>query len=290
MKYGHGLRCAYYRDVVRPKILNTPPVTDTRDTTCEIHLLTCEADWLNAIWALKSFYWASGRAYALCIHDDGSLSETARTEIQAQFPNGRLVLRDEADRLAVKRLADYPMTRQFRQVHRAAPKLIDFPAFLDADRMLVLDSDILFFKPPLAILEHIHSPSYNKNCFNEDISTSYTITIDEAREAFHVDLLERINCGFGLVQNNSLRYDWIEEFLNVDGMADKIDVWVTEQTLYALCSSRHGAELLPEDYTLYFEKGLGDRPFRHYVGRIRHLMYSEGIRALVRAGMLNHTG
>ena len=76
-KFRHGLRVAWYRDVVRPKILKTPPVEGLDDLTCEIHALTSESDWLNLIWALKSFYWFSGRRYALCIHDDGS-AESAR--------------------------------------------------------------------------------------------------------------------------------------------------------------------------------------------------------------------
>src|SRR5262245_54878004 len=71
-RFGHGLRAAWYRDVVRPRILSTPPIEDTTDKCCEIHVLTSAEDWLNLVWAIKSFYCASGRRYALCIHDDGS--------------------------------------------------------------------------------------------------------------------------------------------------------------------------------------------------------------------------
>ena len=72
-KFGHGLRVAWYRDVVRPRILSTPPITGTTDKRCEIHVLTSKNDWLNLVWTLKSFYISSGRRYALCIHEDGSL-------------------------------------------------------------------------------------------------------------------------------------------------------------------------------------------------------------------------
>lgn len=33
--------------------------------------------------------------------------------------------------------------------------------------------------------------------------------------------------------------------------------------------------------------GLGDRPFRHYVGAVRHLMHSEGMIALAKKGLLD---
>ena len=81
----HGLRVAYWRDVVRPRILQTRPVTGTTDGTCEIHALTSADDWLNLIWALKSFYHASSRNYRLCIHEDGSLTESQRHGAQRLY-------------------------------------------------------------------------------------------------------------------------------------------------------------------------------------------------------------
>ena len=84
-KYGHGLRVAWYRDVVRPRILSTPPITGTTDKRCEIHVLTSKEDWLNLIWTLKSFYIASGRRYALCIHEDGSLDRRGACRFGISF-------------------------------------------------------------------------------------------------------------------------------------------------------------------------------------------------------------
>jgi hypothetical protein len=80
----------------------------------------------------------------------------------------------------------------------------------------------------------------------------------------------------------------VEEFLQLPGILDG-HFWRIEQTLYALCSSRYGVELLPADYTFYMEPGLNGRPFRHYIGEIRHLMYGEGMRQLVRKGFLRNT-
>jgi hypothetical protein len=89
----------------------------------------------------------------------------------------------------------------------------------------------------------------------------------------------------GLVHRDSIRLEWLEDFLSVPGLTEG-HFWRIEQTLFALCSSRYGVELLPEDYTLYFESGLNGRAFRHYNGEIRHLMYREGLPELVRRGLL----
>jgi hypothetical protein len=84
-KYGRGLRTAYYRDRVRPRILSTRPIECGSDNTCEIHVLTSAADWLNLVWALKSFYFYSQSRYALCIHDDGSLGSQEVSTLREQI-------------------------------------------------------------------------------------------------------------------------------------------------------------------------------------------------------------
>src|SRR5262249_42825519 len=94
-KYGHGFRVAYYRDVVRRRILKSPPVSGLTDDCCELHVLTSQQDWLNLVWALKSFYWSSGRRYALCIHDDGTLEANSQRELARHFPGARIITRDK---------------------------------------------------------------------------------------------------------------------------------------------------------------------------------------------------
>jgi hypothetical protein len=94
-----------------------------------------------------------------------------------------------------------------------------------------------------------------------------------------------VNSGLGLVHRDSVRWDWTEEFLALPGILAG-HFWRIEQTLYALCSSRYGVELLPDEYTLRLEPGIGARCFIHYNGTIRHLMYGEGMARLVKDGFL----
>src|SRR3974377_358929 len=96
-KFGDGLQVALFRDVVRPRILSTPPIMGTTDKRCEIHVLTSKDDWLNLVWALKSFYIASGRRYSLCIHEDGSLGNTGLSALGVHFPQARIIRRRDAD-------------------------------------------------------------------------------------------------------------------------------------------------------------------------------------------------
>src|SRR3954470_1980059 len=113
-KFAHGLRVAWYRDVVRPRILSTPPIAETSDCRYEIHVLTSRHDWLNLIWALKSFYAASGRRYALCIHEDGTLDFDALSSLRRHFPAARIVGRREADARLAQELRAFPRSLEFR--------------------------------------------------------------------------------------------------------------------------------------------------------------------------------
>jgi hypothetical protein len=238
------------------------------------------------IWTLKSFYFASGRRYALCIHEDGSLDETALGALRKHFPTARIISRAEADARLAKVLCDYPRSLQFRNTNLLAPKVFDFAAFLESDRMGLFDSDLLFFAEPTAYLQRVEDPGYKRNTFNADFGSAYTIDPDAVQSMIGHGVQSRVNTGLGLVHRESIRWDWTEEFLALPGILDG-HFWRIEQTLFALCSSRYGVDLLPEEYTLRLDPGIGTRPFRHYVGAIRHLMYKEGMEQLVKDGFLN---
>jgi hypothetical protein len=286
-RFGHGLRTAYYRDVVRSRILEAPPVSDTNDDSCEIHALTSEQDWLNLVWGLKSFYLFSGRHYSLAVHDDGSLSPSALSGLQSQFPSARVIRRSDADRDVFQSLDGYPLSRDFRRTNHLALKVFDFAHYLRAPRMLVLDSDVLFFGEPRSLVQRIDDPGYTRNSVNRDVASAYTVDADLVRAQTGVALAERFNSGLGLIHRESMRLDWIEEFLALPGIIGHF--WRIEQTLYALCSSRFGLELLPSEYDVDVAPGLSGQPCRHYVGTVRHRLYDEGIRHLVAGGFLHNT-
>ena len=283
-KFGRGLRVAWYRDVVRPCILRTQPVTETTDKTAEIHVMTSADDWLNLVWTLKSFYSASHRRYALCIHADKTLPNEAINTLSVHFPQARIIARAEADAKMGQMLKKFTRCLNFRNTNLLAPKVFDFVAYLESDRMALFDSDLLFFSEPKEYLRRVEDRSYSQNTFNSDFGSAYTVTPEAVRERIGHELLPCINSGLGLIHKDSIRPDWCEEFLGLPGILDG-HFWRIEQTLYALCSSRYGVELLPKEYTLYLEPGLGGRAFRHYNGTIRHLMYAEGIPILFRQGI-----
>ena len=129
------------------------------------------------------------------------------------------------------------------------------------------------------LLQRIEDANYYLNSVNRDVSSSYTVDPAVIRERFGFEVIDRFNSGLGLIHKASLNFDWIEEFLALPNIVGHF--WRIEQTLYALCSCRFGVDLLPSEYDVHLEGSINASPSRHYVGKIRHLMYGEGIRHLV---------
>ena len=284
-KFRHGFRTAYWRDVVRPRILATRPVLNNTDAACEIHVLTSSSDWLNLVWALKSFYVFSGRRYRLCIHEDGSLEAAQLQALTEHFPQARLIRRTTADRDVLPTLGSFPRCQQFRAANTLALKLFDFRHYAESDRILLLDSDILFFSEPKELLARIEQADYRYNTANPDVSSAYTVTPGDVAARFGFELKPLFNSGLGLIHRDSLRLDWIEEFLDLPGIGSHS--WRIEQTLFALCSWRYGAELLSDEYRVKLVASSGNSCCKHYVGAIRQHMYSSGIKQLIEASFLD---
>lgn len=284
LQFRHGIRVAYYRDVVRRRILKTKPVEGISDKKCEIHVLTSSADFLNLIWALKSFYHYSEVSYTLCIHDDGSLGIEHIDVLANHFPGARIISRQQADQEVLPTLEKFPHSYQFRKQNHLAPKLFDFIHYLESDRMLLLDSDILFFSKPQELIHRIEDRSYRWNTVNADVQSSYTVAQTDVLKQCGFSMIDRFNSGLGLIQKESIRLEWIEAFLQLPDVMGHF--WRIEQTLFALCSSKYGVELLPESYDVFLQGGKCNLQSRHYVGAIRHLMYKEGMRQLVQRGFL----
>ena len=279
-----GWTTPYWRDVVRPRILETLPVSTAKSSLCEIHTLTSQQDWLNLIWALKSFYFYSQAPYSLCIHEDGTLTQDQIEMLQSHFPNARLVTRAEADERMHDVLARRPRSGGFRQNNPLALKVFDFGEYLQADRLLLLDSDILFFAAPGELLRRIDDKEYRLNSLNKDWGFGYTVEPEKIQPQLDFMLLPNINSGLGLIQRAAIDFERIEAFLNlpnVIGHPHRI-----EQTLIALYCCRFGFEFLPAEYDVRISDGKPSHPCRHYTGPIRHFMYRLGMRYLLNNGFL----
>ncbi len=275
--FAGGLGAVYHREVTRKSILQSEPVETSATGIAELHVLTGGVDWLNAMWALKSFYHASQEPFPLVVHDDGTLPMPALEALAFHFPQARIIGRGEADVEMRKVLSGHPRCWSFRQSNYLAQKVFDLQFYLRSPRMLLFDSDLLFFRRPDTLIQRLIDPSYQLNSVNRNWALyGYALPRNAMREKFGINVCDGFNSGLGVVQNGVLNIDWIEEWLGDNEMRSGHPHRI-EQTLIAMCCCRTGCELLPREYDVYDGPTDFSRPVRHYIRPVRPLMYSEGI-------------
>jgi hypothetical protein len=273
------------------RILATAPVrTDAAaGAPAEVHLLCHRYDHLLAIWALKTFYHFSRATLPLAIHLQGRVPRRLVARLRAHFPAARIIPQAEADARVREalRARGLPRLLAARAANPACMKLADFIALGRTPRVLGVDSDVLFFAPPTALLE---AAAGADSLFQRDLVTRYTLTPGEAFDAFGVRAAPAVNTGLMAFTRDDADLARCERYLAHPGLSAQSGV--LEQTLHALCASERGpVAYLPADYLISLEPGGDYAPLvaRHYAGPSRR-MVGDGMRWLEARGALREMG
>jgi hypothetical protein len=255
--------------------LHRRPARAVEDPT--VHMLVSSRTWHAGLLAAVAWEHHTGRRWRFFIHEDGTVDDPARTRIRSVLPDVRLVPRSESDVKLRDVLRDHPDCLAQRSQHNLFLKFTDFAAFAPGERFIVLDSDVIFFRPPAEILEWVDrgSDSYH---YNEDTKEKFCIPRAYLEEALGVTMWPRFNSGLVLVPRAAIDWDLAEKLLSVfEPTAHHPQFF--EQTLYALMGSAWGrGGALPPSYEIswgYFHHR--GAVCRHYVGAFKHdLLYIEG--------------
>jgi hypothetical protein len=245
------------------------------DDTCEIHALTCERDWVDLIWSLKSLFSVSDVRFRLCIHDDGSLRPEGLAALRDHFPDARVIFRGDADERVGRMLRNHRRCEALRQSNILSLKVFDFLSYLESDRLFLLDSDILFFQRPTVLLQRIQNREYNRNTLNRDWGMGYNVEPEAVQKFLDFPFQSHVNSGLGLIHRESYDLDDFERWLAIPGILSHPHR--IEQTLVGLASSKFGHEFLPKEYDVLAQRARANEIVKHYTGPIRYLMYLEGL-------------
>ncbi len=283
MNSKRGWRTAWYEYQVMPQILRwRMPADFPLETRAEIHLLTSHKDWLFAAWMLASFFHYTKRRWPVVIHEDGTCEVEHLEALARIFPEVRVIRRRDADATTEARLAPYPGCLSYRRQHALGMKIFDVPAFAQTPRVLLLDSDVLFYREPREILDWLEAAN-DETWFNSDFQHSLNVKPEEALEKWGIKLWPLVNSGLVLLNPAILDLDFCEQCLQEGTIRTSGWEWCIEQTLFGLCASRanRGGMLPKERYEVsYSPKAAQDVVARHYVGFVRQQFFSEGLRRL----------
>jgi hypothetical protein len=169
------------REVYDHKVLDTKPYVTGQDAPYfELHMLIGKRHVGMCLWAIKSFLHFSGQRYHVVLHDDGTLRQEDISTLSEHLPNARVIRRVDADKEMADKLADYPLCKTFRfsvvetANHRGQKYnmfimsliLLDINLLSDAEKIMVLDADVLFFKKPVELINWINDQNDNSSLFS----------------------------------------------------------------------------------------------------------------------------
>ena len=280
-----GFSVAWRRIRIQNPILQTPPVRTASAGPVEVRVLTWRRDWVNLVWALKTFYHFCGVDYPLVVHDGGLLPRQVN-HLLAHFPDARFVPAADADDWCPAELRRRGLSRsaEYRTRNVSTRKLFDFYLDSTADYVLTIDSDIVFFRRPDELL--LPPGGWARNLYNRDCDYWYSLSLDELEVVFGVKPPPCVNSGLAIVRRESIDFSAIERYLGNSKLF--ADPWVTEQTLHALLSTSFGLGFLSDSYRVGGPPGVTpDLACKHYPGTFRPLLYTEGMRHLLDVGLID---
>lgn len=256
------------------------PVAATADD--EIHMLCGHAHASMGRVALRSFLRWLPYEVAAYVHRDGSLTPEDEEAWRRSFPGVNIVHRADVQGPLDAFFADggRPNLHNFSRHHLYAPKLINFHLMGSGRRVVMLDTDVLFFRRPdelIGVRDEMARSGRRIYTTFDDIQDSYVAPTERA-VAVIGPIAPRFNAGMALVPKlGEEEYRLVEEMLGkmLAAFPEAIRQCYSEQTTYAALAARHETHRLAPDYSVGgVVPGVTSA---HFAGPFRELYFSEGL-------------
>jgi len=224
-----------------------PPLPPTAGTPLSLHILTGRRFWYQTAFCLWTFARQTRRPLAPVIYDDGSLAPEHREPLARLFPAVRFVACPDTLARLDQHLpaARFPTLRERWLNYPNLRKLID-PHVGATGWKLVLDSDLLFFRRPDALIAWLDAP--NAPLHAVDCESSYGYSRPLMNELAGTPVADLVNVG--LTGLNSSRIDWERiEFWCCRLIERERTNYFLEQALVAMLVAGRSCAIMPaKDY------------------------------------------
>jgi len=257
-----------------------PPIMPPKaDLGASVAFLSGAGYWYQTLFCFASLQRFSAARIVPVLADDGTLCAQSWDWFRRAAPWAELspidAIEDRLDRLLPfarfptlrARRIEYPHLRKLTDVHLGA-----------TGWTLVLDSDMLVFRRPQAILDWLERPAA---IYMRDIATMYGYPPAFMTRLAGVGLLERVNVGIYALHAPSIDWDLVEFWCRRQ-IEECGANYLQEQALTALLLSRQGARpLSQEDYVVRPSLKEGREPtaiMHHYVAHSKRAYFQYGWR------------
>lgn len=230
-----------------------PPLPPAAPGSPEVCFLTGRRFWYQTAFCFSSLCHHSARSFTPVFIDDGSFDDTLRAECLRLFPGARIPSRDEISaRLeATLPAARFPTLNAQRRTYIHLRKITDVHAGLSGWR-LVLDSDMLFFRRPDALLDWCDRPVNPVHML--DVHDAYGYPLETLSTLAGHPIPGKVNVGVCGLRSDTLDWEkiewWCARLLALHGSS-----YYLEQALVALLLAGRESTCLPAaDYLLMPDK------------------------------------
>jgi hypothetical protein len=261
------------------------PLPPREGTPLEVYYLSGRKFWYQTLFCFYSLALQTDLNLRLVVVDDGSLSPPYQELIRRVCPTVRFVLKDEIQTRLDRVLpwARYPTLRSRREEYPNLRKLTDIHAGTSGWK-LVLDSDMLCFHSPVALLEWLQQPQ--TPCHMVDVETAYGYSPELMQQLAGVVVPERINVGITGLQSDTLDWDELEHWCRTQ-IEQEGSHYYQEQALTAMVMARHPCRVMPAaDYIVMPTEAEVRHPqaqLHHYVADSKMGYFRHGWRQIIAA-------
>lgn len=258
-----------------------------RHPKIEVHMLSDHRQADMGMWASWSLLRFMPEA-RLCVHSDGALTETDCSRWACLLPGTRFVSRGEAEARCERLLRPrFLLLHEWRKVHVLALKLVDAHLLAEAERVLIMDTDVLCFRPPTALQQAMANG--DSAAWIRDMHHAYIALLKVLEQVLGVSVPLGVNTGLWTAPRAKSQdfetMSWVLERWRGDERCDWSHMWA-EQTMVA-CWFACGldAQPLPMTYAVTPGRLSLEQVVRHYVGSraIRPRFFTEGVPRLQQA-------
>jgi hypothetical protein len=276
--YGPKYWLKYLKNRFFTDLSEIRPTRYLAEENLELHVLCQKQDVLMLAWALKSFLNFSQLRPEIIVHDDGSIDRHQVRLLEEKFSSLRVLSRKEADK-QISELAELSQrTREYRnRGHKLNLKLIDILALSRAKKVIVMDSDILFFGYPKEIVDFVRSES-NEDALASSQDGTYDLGVQREYQEKH-QLIKKevglINSGFIIFNRDKVNINALNEYY--ENTTRAIDDYFVEMAGWGSVISQLNFRFLPLEKYIIKGKPATGIVMKHFTGPRRHEMYAYGI-------------
>lgn len=224
---------------------NSTPVISHSDGS-EIYFLTGKRYLYQTFFCIRSLAKVTSARFKFILIDDGSFDDGIIQTINQYLPGSKVVTQADIEENLSKTLPlqQFAVLHQKRKVYPHIKKLTDIHTIPGNDWKLVLDSDMLFWAEPVAVLNWLKKPGnplYMQDCQN---SYGYSKTLMEQLTGSKIPDFVNV----GVIGLNSAQINWGQLNEWVATLEEKEGTsYYLEQALTAMLIGENQAKVLPSN-------------------------------------------